>query len=432
MQSADPVLPQTTVGMVTSMLEQKLDQKMEGIRATLEALMASLPTTALARPSPSQSQHRTRVSGNPRSPGDPGDPGHAGGAGNIGPNLTVGNLDGSKVSNISHSNSANLSTASNVKTYTLENKTTIRPLPWIDLQALGACKVGPSEVHKCSQPEEDEIPQGNHPGRSGEGGNPGLLSIGHQGAMHVLSMDSLPIFSGSEDNREASYQWVRRYEQLSRLSGWMEQEKIAWFPSYLSKTEWITNPLPKADKYYRMTQEPKEPLKTFFYRFNSAAQSVRVEYWKSASILEDHIGRFCMALEDESLGDRLFQMVFSSIDDLDRHLDSQRKNQILRQIKNRQVYTSSAGIRRREMTRDKRPSMERQILLAREGSDYDSPAMTNTSKEQLHHEIYALGSKKEWCSSCSKEHWRKDTSGLQTPQEPSPVFAIFNRNHGDS
>ncbi|RQM31236.1 hypothetical protein B5M09_013317 [Aphanomyces astaci] len=38
----------------------------------------------------------------------------------IGPNLTVGNLDGSKVSNISHSNSANLSTASNVKTYTLE------------------------------------------------------------------------------------------------------------------------------------------------------------------------------------------------------------------------------------------------------------------------------------------------------------------------
>ncbi|ETV72185.1 hypothetical protein H257_12661 [Aphanomyces astaci] len=101
--------------------------------------------------------------------------------------------------------------------------------------------------------------------------------------------------------------------------------------------EWITNPLPKADKYYRMTQDPKEPLKTFFYRFNSAAQSARVEYWKSASILEDHIGRFCMALEDESLGDRLSQMVFSSIDDLDRHLDSQRKNQILRQFKNRQA-----------------------------------------------------------------------------------------------
>ncbi|RHY03779.1 hypothetical protein DYB36_004901 [Aphanomyces astaci] len=224
--------------------------------------------------------------------------------------------------------------------------------------------------------------------------------------MHVLSMDSLPVFSGSEDNREASYQWMRRYEQLSRLSGWTEQEKIAWFPSYLSKTEWITNPLPKADKYYHMTQEPKEPLKTFFYRFNSAAQSARVEYWKSASILEDHIGRFCMALEDESLGDRLSQMVFSSIDDLDRHLDSQRKNQILRQFKNRQVDTSSAGIRRREMTRDKRPSMERQILLAREDSDYDSPAVTNTPKEQLHHEIYALGGKKEWCSSCSKEHWR--------------------------
>ncbi|RHZ40266.1 hypothetical protein DYB31_016611 [Aphanomyces astaci] len=99
-------------------------------------------------------------------------------------------------------------------------------------------------------------------------------------------------------------------------------------------------------------------------------------------------------------------MVFSSIDDLDRHLDSQRKNQILRQFKNRQVDTSSAGIRRREMTRDKRPSMERQILLAREDSDFDSPAVTNTPKEQLHHEIYALGGKKEWCSSCSKEHWR--------------------------
>ncbi|RHY85465.1 hypothetical protein DYB26_011492, partial [Aphanomyces astaci] len=118
-------------------------------------------------------------------------------------------------------------------------------------------------------------------------------------------------------------------------------EKIAWFPSYLSKTvrawfnqlqphynhswkdikrnfgkEWITNPLPKADKYYHMTQEPEEPLKTFFYRFNSAGQSARMEYWKSASKLEDHIGRLFMALEDESLGDRLSQMVFSSIDDL--------------------------------------------------------------------------------------------------------------------
>ncbi|RHY05352.1 hypothetical protein DYB25_011183 [Aphanomyces astaci] len=99
-------------------------------------------------------------------------------------------------------------------------------------------------------------------------------------------------------------------------------------------------------------------------------------------------------------------MMFSSIDHLDQHLDSQRKNQILRQFKNRQVDTSSAGIRRREMTRDKRPSMERQILLAREDSDFDSPAVTNTPKEQLHHEIYALGGKKEWCSSCSKEHWR--------------------------
>ncbi|RLO12773.1 hypothetical protein DYB28_004582 [Aphanomyces astaci] len=112
------------------------------------------------------------------------------------------------------------------------------------------------------------------------------------------------------------------------------------------------------------------------------------------------------SIEDESLGDRLSQMVFSSIDDLDRHLDSQRKNQIQHQFMNRQVDTSSSGIRRREMTRDKSPSMEYQILLAREDSDYDSPAVTNTPKEQLHHEIYALGGKKEWCSSCTKEHWR--------------------------
>ncbi|RHY21446.1 hypothetical protein DYB25_006238 [Aphanomyces astaci] len=131
-----------------------------------------------------------------------------------------------------------------------------------------------------------------------------------------------------------------------------------------------------------------------------------MEFWKSASILEDHIRRFCIALEDESLGDRLSQMVFSSIDDLDRHLDSQRKNQIQHQFMNRQVDTSSSGIRRREMTRDKSPSMEYQILLAREDSDYDSRAVTNTPKEQLHHEIYALGGKKEWCSSCTKEHWR--------------------------
>ncbi|RHZ38949.1 hypothetical protein DYB26_014535 [Aphanomyces astaci] len=230
----------------------------------------------------------------------------------------------------------------------------------------------------------DPDPPGSprNPGRPGEGGNPGyggddkdlwdnLPSMGHQGAMHVLSMDSMPVFSGSEYNREASYQWMRRYEQLSRLSGWTEQEKIAWFPSYLSKT-------------------------------------VRACPKRGGGILEvsQHIGRPHRAfMHGQSLGDRLSQMMFSYIDDLDRHLDSQRKNQILRQFKNRQVDTSSAGIRRREMTRDKRPSMERQILLAREDSDFDSPAVTNTPKEQLHHEIYALGGKKEWCSSCSKEHW---------------------------
>ncbi|RHY19582.1 hypothetical protein DYB36_012328 [Aphanomyces astaci] len=38
------------------------------------------------------------------------------------------------------------------------SKATIRPLPlpWIDPQALEAYKAGPSEVHECSQPEEDE------------------------------------------------------------------------------------------------------------------------------------------------------------------------------------------------------------------------------------------------------------------------------------
>ncbi|ETV65412.1 hypothetical protein H257_17841 [Aphanomyces astaci] len=241
MQSADPVLPQTTVGMVTSMLEQKLDQKMEGIRATLEALMASLPTTALPRPSTSQSQHRSRVSGNPRSPGDPG---LAGGAGNIGPNLTVGNLDGSRVSSISHSNSANLSTASNVKTYTLEELRDIfnqfglstgqQHLPqkkassWITAKPQSDhCHGSTHKRWKHYEPSDnfsgDPDPPGNprNPGRHGEGGNPGyggddedlwdnLPSMGHQGAMHVLSMDSLPVFSGSEDNREASVDGTRK------------------------------------------------------------------------------------------------------------------------------------------------------------------------------------------------------------------------------
>ncbi|KAF0773840.1 hypothetical protein AaE_002119, partial [Aphanomyces astaci] len=173
----------------------------------------------------------------------------------------------------------------------------------------------------------DPDPPGNprNPGRHGEGGNPGyggddedlwdnLPSMGHQGAMHVLSMDSLPVFSGSEDNREASVDGTRKDRLVP-----FPHYKQSW--KYIKRKfakEWITNPLPKADKYYRMTQDPKEPLKTFFYRFNSAAQSARVEYWKSASILEDHIGGLFMALEDESLGDRLSQMVFSSIDNLGR------------------------------------------------------------------------------------------------------------------
>jgi hypothetical protein len=156
-----------------------------------------------------------------------------------------------------------------------------------------------------------------------------------------------------------------------------------------------------------MTQDPKEALKTFFYRFNSAAQSAKVEYWKSATILEDHIGRFCMALTDEALGDRLSQMVFASIDDLDRHLDAQRKNQILREFKNRKGDPIPAGTttttRRREVTRDRRQMA--QVMVAHEDSDYDSP-LPLSNPEQLNYEIYALGGKKEWCSSCSKEHWR--------------------------
>ncbi|KAH9093957.1 hypothetical protein Ae201684P_016576 [Aphanomyces euteiches] len=181
-------------------------------------------------------------------------------------------------------------------------------------------------------------------------------------SVHVLSVDSLPIFSGRDESREVAYQWLKRFEQMARVSGWSEKERIAWFPSYLSPTirswysqigpgqqktwkdvkrkfvkDWILNPLPKLDKYFTMIQEPKESLKSFFYRFNSAAQNAKVEYWKKPKILQEHILRFCSAIE----GDRLAEKTYKSIEELEFHLDAQRKKQVLRQARHRHTDTST-------------------------------------------------------------------------------------------
>ncbi len=247
--------------------------------------------------------------------------------------------------------------------------------------------------------------------------------------MHVMSMETLPVFLGNDDNREAAYHWIQRFELLADASGWKEKAKIAWFTSYLGKTvrawfnqlpdaykktwktikrqfskEWIQSPLPKADKYYHMVQEPNEPLKAFFYRFNSAAIKARIDYRRGKEVFNDHVSRFCMALEDQSLGDRLTQLQFGSMDELERYLDAQRKNNVLRQVKHRFTENAMQG------RRDKREGYDRmkkeryqghQVHVASYDSDYDANPTVQTDAD-----IFTMGGKREWCTTCSTEHYR--------------------------
>ncbi|CAK4778303.1 unnamed protein product, partial [Aphanomyces euteiches] len=229
-------------------------------------------------------------------------------------------------------------------------------------------------------------------------------------SVHVLSVDSLPIFSGRDESREVAYQWLKRFEQMARVSGWSEKERIAWFPSYLSPTirswysqigpgqqktwkdvkrkfvkDWILNPLPKLDKYFTMIQEPKESLKSFFYRFNSAAQNAKVEYWKKPKILQEHILRFCSSIEYEALGDRLAEKTYKSIEELEFHLDAQRKKQVLRQARHRHTDTSTPL--KREKNRDRHIASLMAALAESDGDSSDAPP--DKSSEQ--YEIFTMG-----------------------------------------
>ncbi|CAK4320962.1 unnamed protein product [Aphanomyces euteiches] len=251
-----------------------------------------------------------------------------------------------------------------------------------------------------------------------------------------MSVDSSPIFHGDEGGSEAAYHWIQRFELLADTSRWNEKAKISWFASYLGKPvrawlkqvpaaermtwraikklfvrEWIKSPTSKSDKYLHMIQEPGESLKCFFYRFNSAAITAN-------DVLDDHISKFCSALEDVALGDQLSQMSFPNIEALERYLDAQRKKIALRRLKTRyaqhalqKVQDPLRGLRpppskvdmdRRARERERREQQRYQVHLAVEDSDDDMAVPT----PKTDNEIYTMGGKKEWCSNCDSEHYR--------------------------
>ncbi|CAK4626105.1 unnamed protein product [Aphanomyces euteiches] len=239
------------------------------------------------------------------------------------------------------------------------------------------------------------------------------------GSVNVMSVDSLPIFHGDEGGSEAAYHWIQRFELLADTSRWNDKAKISWFASYLGKPvrtwlkqklfvrEWIKSPTSKSDKYLHMIQEPGESLKSFFYRFNSAAITANVRYWKYQDVLDDHISKFCSALEDVALGDQLSQMSFPNIGALERYLDAQRKKIALRRLKTRyaqhalqKVQDPLRGLRpppskvdmdRRARERERREQQRYQVHLAVEDSDDDMAVPT----PKTDNEIYTMGGKKE-------------------------------------
>ncbi|KAG9411340.1 hypothetical protein AC1031_016978 [Aphanomyces cochlioides] len=164
--------------------------------------------------------------------------------------------------------------------------------------------------------------------------------------IHLLHMESIPVFNGMKDGLDKAHQWIRKFSEVRRMAGWTDKETMANFEIYIGKSvrswymhlkpeaksswavlrqrfisRWAQPKMSKEDKYRQMMQEPGEDVLESFFRFNHAARDCNYEYWKGRSKLNEHVRRFCTKIQDVELGKRIGENMFKDIDELEEYLD---------------------------------------------------------------------------------------------------------------
>ncbi|KAG9398295.1 hypothetical protein AC1031_014884 [Aphanomyces cochlioides] len=231
----------------------------------------------------------------------------------------------------------------------------------------------------------------------------------HRG-IHLLNMESIPVFNGAKDGRDKAHQWIRKFSEIGRMSGWNDKEIMANFEIYVGKSvrswylqlkpeaksswavlrqrfisRWAVPQMSKEDKYHQMVQEQGEEVMEFFFRFNHAARDCNYQYWKKGSKLNDHICRFCTKLLDVELGKRIGGNIFKDIDELEDYLDNKDRLNAL--------FDSQNTKKKKEVSK---PSV--------------TPNIFATQSIDFQAEVFALGrngssAQREHCLECNQEHY---------------------------
>ncbi|CAK4077747.1 unnamed protein product, partial [Aphanomyces euteiches] len=169
--------------------------------------------------------------------------------------------------------------------------------------------------------------------------------------IRLMPVETIPVFDGNRDDRDAAATWLSRFEETAFSCGWSDVETLRRFKLHTAKPvqdwvsqldpsfkaswpnlrarfrrEYVRSRVSKEAVYYNMRQRPGEHVKDYFVRLNAAAINIRLDYRRSRSILDDHIDRFANSLLDTALGTVIRQQQFVSIDNLESYLERQLAN----------------------------------------------------------------------------------------------------------
>ncbi|KAF0744293.1 hypothetical protein Ae201684_000781 [Aphanomyces euteiches] len=264
--------------------------------------------------------------------------------------------------------------------------------------------------------------------------------------IRLMPVETIPVFDGNRDDRDAAATWLSRFEETAFSCGWSDVETLRRFKLHTAKPvqdwvsqldpsfkaswpnlrarfrrEYVRSRVSKEAVYYNMRQRPGEHVKDYFVRLNAAAINIRLDYRRSRSILDDHIDRFANSLLDTALGTVIRQQQFVSIDNLESYLERQLANGTTAKVQTdtsitKQTTNTIPISDRVKAKKNNVQFMDEDLGSSRMSPPYNSlhyASSSYLSPDQYQAEIYALGrnnsmAKRIHCGECGREHYSID------------------------
>ncbi|KAH9114067.1 hypothetical protein LEN26_013065 [Aphanomyces euteiches] len=264
--------------------------------------------------------------------------------------------------------------------------------------------------------------------------------------IRLMPVETIPVFDGNRDDRDAAATWLSRFEETAFSCGWSDVETLRRFKLHTAKPvqdwvsqldpsfkaswpnlrarfrrEYVRSRVSKEAVYYNMRQRPGEHVKDYFVRLNAAAINIRLDYRRSRSILDDHIDRFANSLLDTALGTVIRQQQFVSIDNLESYLERQLANGTTAKVQTdtsipKQTTNTIPISDRVKAKKNNVQFMDEDLGSSRMSPPYNSlhyASSSYLSPDQYQAEIYALGrnnsmAKRIHCGECGREYYSID------------------------